>query len=105
MADRQPEPCESSAPGAFLRIERAHGAVEVWALGEDRYSVKAPEPEQLAVGFDAPRRVMPAFTTPDVIVLTHQAVDAGTARDIEATISLYAPDAVRDLSSIGIGTW
>jgi hypothetical protein len=36
----EPEPWDSSAPGAFLRIERARGAVEMWALGEERFTIK-----------------------------------------------------------------
>jgi len=37
MPDREPEPWESGAAAPFLWIETAHGNVEVWALGEDRF--------------------------------------------------------------------
>ena len=38
--------------GPFLTLERAQGVIEVWALGADRFSIRAPEREQLVVGFD-----------------------------------------------------
>jgi len=56
MRDREPEPWESGAPGPFLWIETAHGNVEVWALGEDRFTVKAPGNEQIVVGFEEAQR-------------------------------------------------
>lgn len=46
---------ESSAGGPFLTLERAHGTVAVWALGRERFAVKAPGSEQVVVGFDAAR--------------------------------------------------
>jgi hypothetical protein len=54
--DREPDAWESNAAGPFLALERAHGTVEVWAMGADRFSVKAPEREQLVVGFDQARQ-------------------------------------------------
>jgi hypothetical protein len=38
MPNREPEPWESGAATPFLWIETARGNVEVWALGEDRFS-------------------------------------------------------------------
>ena len=50
MPDREPEPWESGAAGPFLWIEGA--PVEVWALGEDRFAVRAPGPQQIVTGFE-----------------------------------------------------
>jgi hypothetical protein len=55
MPDRQPEPWENSAAGPFCTMRRAHGTVEMWALGEQRFTVKAPGLEQIVVGFEAAR--------------------------------------------------
>jgi hypothetical protein len=43
MPDRKPEPRESGAVAPFLSIDTEHGTVEVWALGEDRFAVRAPD--------------------------------------------------------------
>lgn len=56
MRDREPEAWETNAAGPFLTLERAQGAVEVWALGADRFSVRAREREQVVVGFDSARQ-------------------------------------------------
>src|SRR5262249_22697684 len=53
MLNREPEPWESGATGPFLRIEDS--PVEVWALGEDRFAVRAPGHEQLVTGFEEAR--------------------------------------------------
>jgi hypothetical protein len=50
MPDRKPEPWESGAAAPFLTIEKPRGVVEVWALGEDRFAVRAPGHEQLVTG-------------------------------------------------------
>jgi hypothetical protein len=50
MPDRQPEPRENSAPGPFVTIERPRGTVEIQALGEQRFAVRAPDSEQVVVG-------------------------------------------------------
>jgi hypothetical protein len=42
VSEHQPEPWESGAAAPFLWIETARGNVEVWALGEDRFSITAP---------------------------------------------------------------
>src|SRR6266568_4514564 len=66
MSDREPEPWETSVQAPFLTLERAGGVIEVWALGADCFSVRAPERdvldregrsrhEQLVAGFDAAR--------------------------------------------------
>jgi hypothetical protein len=53
MPDRQPEPWETNAAGPFCTMRRAHGTVEVWALGDDRFAVKAPgHEEQIVAGHD-----------------------------------------------------
>jgi hypothetical protein len=41
-------------------------------------------------------------TTAD-LVLWRQAIEAGSARDIEATMRFFAPDSVWDNSSVGLG--
>jgi hypothetical protein len=56
MTNREPEPWESSAPGAFLWIERPRGTVQVWAIGHERFCVRAPGQEQEVVGFEAARQ-------------------------------------------------
>ena len=50
MPDRKPEPLESGAGGPFLWIEGS--PVEVWALGEDRFAVRAPGHEQIVISFE-----------------------------------------------------
>jgi hypothetical protein len=50
MPDRKPEPWESGAAGPFLWIEGS--AVEVFALGEDRFAVRALGHEQVVVSFE-----------------------------------------------------
>jgi hypothetical protein len=53
MPDRKPEPWESGAASPFMWIETAQGNVEVWALGEDRFRITAPDRhEQLVTGYD-----------------------------------------------------
>jgi hypothetical protein len=53
MPDRQPEKWETNAQGPFLTMRRARGTVEVWALGADRFAVKAPgQEEQIVPGHD-----------------------------------------------------
>ena len=55
MPDRKPEPWRSGAAGPFLWIEGS--PVEVWALGEDRFAVRAPAREQLVAGFEEAERM------------------------------------------------
>jgi len=43
--------------------------------------------------------------TPHLVELTRQAVEAGTRRDFDALMSFYSPDAVWDLSPLGVGTF
>ena len=56
MPDRKAEPWESGAAGAFPRIEKPHGVVQVWALGSERFSVRAPDHEEVVVGFEEVRQ-------------------------------------------------
>ena len=51
MADRQREPWETNAAGAFLQLPRVRGTVEVWAPGDQRFKVVAPDHEQVIVGY------------------------------------------------------
>jgi ketosteroid isomerase-like protein len=44
-------------------------------------------------------------TTPDLVELTRRAIEAGSRHDIDSVMSFYAPDAVWDLSDVGIGTF
>jgi hypothetical protein len=42
-------------------------------------------------------------TTPDLALLVQRRVDAVNARDIDAAMGFYAPDAVYDTSPMGLG--
>jgi ketosteroid isomerase-like protein len=44
-------------------------------------------------------------TTPDLVKLVRQAVEGATRHDFDALMSFYAPDAVWDLSPMGVGTF
>jgi len=44
-------------------------------------------------------------TTPDLVELTRQAVAAGSSRELDTLMSFCAPDAVWDLTPMGIGTF
>jgi ketosteroid isomerase-like protein len=44
-------------------------------------------------------------TTPDLVELTRRAYEAGSRHDIDAVMVFYAPNAVWDLSNVGIGTF
>jgi hypothetical protein len=57
MPDREPEPWESGAAAPFLWIETPRGNVEMWALGEDRFRITAPEQEQIVTGFEEAEKV------------------------------------------------
>jgi hypothetical protein len=50
MPRREPEPWEMGGAGPFLWIEGS--PVEVWALGEDRFAVRAPGQEQIVTGLE-----------------------------------------------------
>ena len=43
--------------------------------------------------------------TPDLVELARQAVAAGSSRELDTLMSFYAPDAVWDLTPMGIGTF
>jgi hypothetical protein len=55
MADRERELRESNKPGPFIAMPRERGTVTVWALGEDRFDVVAPDDSHEIRGFDAAR--------------------------------------------------
>jgi ketosteroid isomerase-like protein len=44
-------------------------------------------------------------TTPDLLELTRNALEAANRHDLDALMGSYAPDAVWDLSDAGIGTF
>jgi ketosteroid isomerase-like protein len=44
-------------------------------------------------------------TTPDLMELGGQAFEAGSRHDLDAIIRFYAPDAVLDMSTVGLGTY
>ena len=63
MADRHnarsPERWESGAAGPFVWIEGS--LVEVWALGEDRFAVRAPGHEQIVTGLEEAQQAADAL--------------------------------------------
>jgi hypothetical protein len=61
LLDREPQAWKTSAPASFLTIERERGTVEVWAHGSERFTVRAPEREQLVVGFTESREAAHAL--------------------------------------------
>ena len=44
-------------------------------------------------------------TTPDLVEVTRRALEAGSRHDIDALMGFYAPNAVWDMSNVGIGTF
>jgi hypothetical protein len=62
MPDRKPELWESEAAEPFLWIEGSQ--VEVWALGEDRFAVRAPGHEQIVTGLEEAQRAADAPAEP-----------------------------------------
>jgi hypothetical protein len=58
MPDRKPEPWERGAVAPFLTNETPRGVVEMWALGEDRFSITAPGHEEIVVGFEKAERTV-----------------------------------------------
>jgi ketosteroid isomerase-like protein len=44
-------------------------------------------------------------TTPDLVEQARQLMEAGGRRDIGALMSFYAPDAVWDMSPMGLGVY
>jgi hypothetical protein len=61
VRSREPEPWETSAPAAFLVLEREHGVVEVWGHGSDWYTVRAGDQEHVIEGFAAARATAQAL--------------------------------------------
>jgi ketosteroid isomerase-like protein len=51
-------------------------------------------------------RFMPEeSTTPDLVELGRRSIEAGNSGDIDAIVSFFAPNAVWDLSPVGMGTF
>ena len=44
-------------------------------------------------------------TTPDPVELTRRSIEAGNGGDIDAVLSFFTPDAVWDLSPVGLGVY
>jgi ketosteroid isomerase-like protein len=44
-------------------------------------------------------------TTPDLVELQKRLTDTGSCRDLDAMMAFYAPDAVWDMSPIGMGVY
>src|SRR5208282_4111108 len=44
-------------------------------------------------------------TTPDLVELTRNVVEATERRDFDAVMSFYRPDSVWDMSPVGLGTY
>jgi ketosteroid isomerase-like protein len=59
---------------------------------------------RLALGARDTDQTMPEEpTTPDPAELMQAAVEAHNARDIDAFLTFFAPDAIQDFSSVGMG--
>jgi hypothetical protein len=50
--NREPEPWQTGAAGPCETIDGPNGPVELWVLGQQRYSVKAPNGERVVEGYD-----------------------------------------------------
>ena len=44
-------------------------------------------------------------TTPDLVEVARRSVETGSKRDLDATMAFYTPDAVWDMSPLGMGTF
>jgi hypothetical protein len=51
--DREPEPWQTNAPGAFLTVD----GVSVWALGEQRFRVESTDESREVEGFQQARQL------------------------------------------------
>jgi ketosteroid isomerase-like protein len=54
---------------------------------------------------DTRRMTSEESTTPDLVELTRQALEAANRHDLDVAMCVYAPDAVWDLSDVGLGTF
>ena len=54
---------------------------------------------------DTCREMSEESATPNLVELTRQAVGAGSRHDVEAILSFHVPDALWDLSDLGLGTF
>jgi hypothetical protein len=57
MADPEPAAWETSEASPFITLQRERGNVTVWALGEDRFDVLAPDDSHEIAGFHAARNL------------------------------------------------
>jgi hypothetical protein len=55
VTDREREPWQNNKPGPIISMRRERGSVTVWALGEDRFDVVAPDESHEIIGLDAAR--------------------------------------------------
>jgi hypothetical protein len=55
--DQEPEPWQKGAAGPCTTIDSPRGPVELWVLGNQRYSVTAPSGERVVEGFQRAREV------------------------------------------------
>jgi hypothetical protein len=54
VVDRLSAVAQTTPEGPSLELRRSHGVVRVWALGEERFSIRAPAcDEEIVVGFEA----------------------------------------------------
>jgi hypothetical protein len=56
-----PEPWQTNAAAPFFTIEKPEGAVTIWALGRQRFRVKARDEDAEVVGFDEARQTARAL--------------------------------------------
>jgi hypothetical protein len=55
MVDHKPAAWETNEAVPFITLQRQGGEVTVWALGEDRFDVLAPDDSHEVRGLDAAR--------------------------------------------------
>jgi ketosteroid isomerase-like protein len=54
---------------------------------------------------DTGRGMPEESTTPDLLALNRQAIEAVARRDFDAAMTSYGPESVRDASALGLGTY
>jgi ketosteroid isomerase-like protein len=52
---------------------------------------------------DTQRGMRKESTTPDLVELVRETVEAGDRGDLDALLTFYAPDAIWDMSNVGMG--
>lgn len=70
------------------------------ATGHTQHSPMGPTPVSGILPFMAQESV-----TPDLVELVRRSVQDGSDRDLDAALTLYAPDAIWDMSPLGMGTF